>query len=144
MLSLQRLAGESSLNTFLMLSLLLQIVYDNSPRGHYRNAGGDPSRMQQILGGEAAMWTEQVMSKCGNGKNTTMMLNSGGWRCSDAQAVASRLSTWRTTLERPGNQLEAGNFSNFLFTVSSLAVLCMFCVTLMSPLGTISNKNTCS
>jgi len=37
-----------------------QIVYDNSPREHYRNAGGEPSRMQQILGGEAAMWTEQV------------------------------------------------------------------------------------
>merc|ERR1711894_86925 len=37
-----------------------QIVYDNSPREHYRNAGGERSREQQILGGEAAMWTEQV------------------------------------------------------------------------------------
>merc|ERR1712156_824917 len=37
-----------------------QIVYDNSPREHYRNAGGQRSREQQILGGEAALWTEQV------------------------------------------------------------------------------------
>merc|ERR550532_1405366 len=37
-----------------------QIVYDNSPREHYRNAGGERFREQQILGGEAAMWTEQV------------------------------------------------------------------------------------
>ena len=44
-------------------SLSLQIVYDNSPREHYRNAGGEPSREQQILGGEAAMWTEQVTRK---------------------------------------------------------------------------------
>ena len=39
---------------------LPQIVYDNSPREHYRNAGGQTFREQQILGGEAAMWTEQV------------------------------------------------------------------------------------
>merc|ERR1712228_955636 len=37
-----------------------QIVYDNSPREHYRNAGGERFREKQILGGEAAMWTEQV------------------------------------------------------------------------------------
>merc|ERR1712115_771818 len=37
-----------------------QIVYDNSPREHYRNAGGQTFREQRILGGEAAMWTEQV------------------------------------------------------------------------------------
>jgi len=37
-----------------------QVVYENSPRGHYRAAGGDPSKEHLILGGEAAMWTEQV------------------------------------------------------------------------------------
>ena len=52
----------------------------------------------------------------GNGKSTTM--SSGGWCCSDAQAVASRLSAWRTTLERPGYKLETGD-------VSILTVLCL-------------------
>ena len=49
-------------------------------------------------------------------KNTT--LNPGGRCCSDAQAVASRLSTWRTTLERPGYKLETGD-------VSILTILCL-------------------
>ena len=76
-------------------SFSFQIVYDNSPREHYRNAGGERFREQQILGGEAAMWTEQVIR---NSRNVTTT-NSGGWCCSDAQAVASHLSTGRTTLE---------------------------------------------
>jgi len=37
-----------------------QVVYENSPREMYRSQGGDPARESLILGGEAAMWTEQV------------------------------------------------------------------------------------
>lgn len=39
-----------------------QVVYDNSPRGEYRKAGGDPAKEYLIMGGEAAMWSEQVDS----------------------------------------------------------------------------------
>ena len=67
MLSLQRVAGESIRPLILSVSSSsspsLQIVYDNSPREHYRNAGGERFREKQILGGEAAMWTEQVIRK---------------------------------------------------------------------------------
>ena len=58
-------AGESirPLTFCILLILSLQIVYDNSPREHYRNAGGERFREKQILGGEAAMWTEQVIRK---------------------------------------------------------------------------------
>ena len=37
-----------------------QIVYENSPKEMYRSQGGDPARESLILGGEAAMWSEQV------------------------------------------------------------------------------------
>jgi len=37
-----------------------QLVYDNSPVEHYRKQGGDATSEHLILGGEAAMWTEQV------------------------------------------------------------------------------------
>jgi len=37
-----------------------QVVYDNSPRGMYRAQGGERSQEANILGGEAAMWSEQV------------------------------------------------------------------------------------
>jgi len=37
-----------------------QVVYDNSPRKSYRKQGGDPANEHLILGGEAAMWSEQV------------------------------------------------------------------------------------
>lgn len=39
-----------------------QVVYDSSPRASYRNQGGDPANEYLILGGEAAMWSEQVDS----------------------------------------------------------------------------------
>ena len=39
-----------------------QTVYDNSPRRLYRGQGGSPANEELILGGEAAMWTEQVDS----------------------------------------------------------------------------------
>lgn len=37
-----------------------QIVYENSPRKIYRSQGGNAENEHLILGGEAAMWTEQV------------------------------------------------------------------------------------
>jgi len=37
-----------------------QVVYGNSPKAHYKAAGGDSSKENLILGGEAAMWSEQV------------------------------------------------------------------------------------
>lgn len=37
-----------------------QIVYENSPKEMYRSQGGNPARESLILGGEAAMWAEQV------------------------------------------------------------------------------------
>jgi len=37
-----------------------QVVYENSPRGIYREQGGDRDLESNILGGEAAMWSEQV------------------------------------------------------------------------------------
>jgi hexosaminidase len=37
-----------------------QIVYENSPRAIYRDQGGNPENEDLILGGEAAMWSEQV------------------------------------------------------------------------------------
>jgi len=37
-----------------------QIVYDNNPRKMYLDQGGDPANLNSILGGEAAMWSEQV------------------------------------------------------------------------------------
>jgi len=37
-----------------------QLVYDNSPRELYRAQGGTPDKEHLILGGEAAMWSEQV------------------------------------------------------------------------------------
>jgi len=37
-----------------------QVVYDNSPRGMYRAQGGEEGKEGFILGGEAAMWSEQV------------------------------------------------------------------------------------
>jgi len=37
-----------------------QLVYDNSPKEMYRSQGGDPAKESLILGGEAAMWSEQV------------------------------------------------------------------------------------
>jgi len=37
-----------------------QVVYENSPRGMYRAQGGQPGQEANILGGEAAMWSEQV------------------------------------------------------------------------------------
>jgi len=37
-----------------------QIVYDNNPRQMYRDQGGNPELEYLILGGEAAMWSEQV------------------------------------------------------------------------------------
>lgn len=39
-----------------------QAVYDNSPRQMYRDQGGERSKESLILGGEAAMWSEQVDS----------------------------------------------------------------------------------
>lgn len=39
-----------------------QAVYDNSPRQMYREQGGERSKESLILGGEAAMWSEQVDS----------------------------------------------------------------------------------
>jgi len=39
-----------------------QTVYDNSPRKMYRDLGGQPTKESLILGGEAAMWSEQVDS----------------------------------------------------------------------------------
>merc|ERR1719189_3471654 len=39
-----------------------QAVYDNSPRQMYRDLGGDQDKESLILGGEAAMWSEQVDS----------------------------------------------------------------------------------
>ena len=84
MLALQGLAGAKLPNTLLILILnnllllpllplpllllpvspdslsTMQVVYDNSPRGEYRKAGGDPAKEYLIMGGEAAMWSEQV------------------------------------------------------------------------------------
>lgn len=37
-----------------------QVVYENSPKEMYRAQGGDPAKESNILGGEAAMWSEQV------------------------------------------------------------------------------------
>jgi len=37
-----------------------QLIYGNSPKAHYRGQGGHPSKEHLILGGEAAMWSEQV------------------------------------------------------------------------------------
>jgi len=37
-----------------------QVVYENSPKKMYRSQGGNPARESLILGGEAAMWSEQV------------------------------------------------------------------------------------
>jgi len=37
-----------------------QLIYDNSPREHFRKQGGDVTKEELILGGEATMWTEQV------------------------------------------------------------------------------------
>jgi len=37
-----------------------QVVYENSPKEMYRSQGGNPARESLILGGEAAMWAEQV------------------------------------------------------------------------------------
>jgi len=37
-----------------------QLVYDNSPRTLYREQGGSRDKEENILGGEAAMWSEQV------------------------------------------------------------------------------------
>jgi len=39
-----------------------QAVYDNSPRQMYRELGGNQDKESLILGGEAAMWSEQVDS----------------------------------------------------------------------------------
>eukprot|EP00088_Acartia_fossae_P031560 TRINITY_DN3242_c0_g1_i11.p1 TRINITY_DN3242_c0_g1~~TRINITY_DN3242_c0_g1_i11.p1 ORF type:complete len:644 (-),score=150.03 TRINITY_DN3242_c0_g1_i11:691-2586(-) len=37
-----------------------QLAYDNNPRQIYRDQGGSPDKEDLILGGEAAMWSEQV------------------------------------------------------------------------------------
>jgi len=37
-----------------------QVVYENSPKEMYRAQGGNPVKESNILGGEAAMWSEQV------------------------------------------------------------------------------------
>jgi len=39
-----------------------QTIYDNSPKNMYRKLGGTESKESLILGGEAAMWSEQVDS----------------------------------------------------------------------------------
>ncbi len=39
-----------------------QTVYDNSPRALYRAQGGGGGKEELILGGEAALWSEQVDS----------------------------------------------------------------------------------
>ena len=46
-----------------------QLIYDNSPRKVYRSfEGSEEVYEQNILGGEAAMWTEQVQGVAVEGK----------------------------------------------------------------------------
>jgi len=45
-----------------------QKVYDNSPKKMYRDQGGDSENEHLILGGEAAMWAEQVDGAAIQGK----------------------------------------------------------------------------